>query len=320
MPKLSVIMSVYNETEEDIIKSIESIKNQTFSDFEFLIIIDDPQRESLKSALESMDSRIRVYVNEENIGLALSMNKAASLSAGKYLARMDADDISLIERFEKEVCILDSNRFDFVCTGYTLINEDDIEIGVFSPHYSDEEVVKLLPYDNTIHHPTVMFSKRVFDKVGGYRNFPCSQDYDLWLRMVEHGVKVHYIDEVLFKYRIRQQSISEKNKVKQITTWWYIQELYRQRKKEGNDSFSVDNYNEYLLKQKVYDKKYCQDAAKARRLKTKVDVMKKSSKNRYARPFLIFAIMLKSKFYRKYYFHMINYKFHKKGHYNEKNN
>jgi len=308
MCSISVLMSIYNERIEDIYKAINSILKQTFSDFEFIIVIDNPKRADIKEELCLLDRRIKVIVNETNIGLALSMNKAASIAQGKYLARMDADDISVNHRFEKQYQVLVENDYSLVCTGYIMIDESDNPIGIESGNISDRDLIRLLPYDNTIHHPTVMMKKTVFDEVGGYRNFPCSQDYDLWLRMVKADDKMHYLPDKLFKYRIREESISQKNKVKQITTWWYIQSLYWEREKRGIDCFSEENYHRYLEKQKVYDEKYCRNELAARKRKSQVDILKGNNKYKVKRLMLMCLIFLNSSFYRKYYLKLFEYK------------
>ena len=103
MPKISVIMSVYSERVDWIRKSIDSILNQTYSDFEFIIVNDKPDKEENAQLLEeyaARDSRIKVLTNEENIGLTKSLNKAFALAEGEFIARMDADDMALPERFK----------------------------------------------------------------------------------------------------------------------------------------------------------------------------------------------------------------------------
>ena len=106
MPKLSVVMSVYNEPTEWITQSIDSILNQTFRDFEFIIINDNPEREENESLLNSYsqkDKRIVVIKNEQNLGLTKSLNIGINEAKGDYIVRMDADDYSFPERFEKQV-------------------------------------------------------------------------------------------------------------------------------------------------------------------------------------------------------------------------
>ena len=310
MCEISVIMSVYNESYSDINAAVDSIINQTFTEYEFIIIIDNPMRQEMKIILEEKDPRIRVYINEVNMGLAKSMNRAVAYSKGRFLARMDADDISLPDRLRKEYLVMKDMEYCLVCTGYEFIDENGKNLGIKSGHITSKLLVAGLPYDNTIHHPTVMMRKDVFEQVGGYRNFPCSQDYDLWLRMSEYDSRMYYIDEVLFKYRIRSDSISQKNKVKQLTTWWYIQKLYRQRRKNGHDCFSKEDYERYLKKNHVYESKYCEDADKAMEIKCNLDKKRneKSLKSKVIRVSMAIRIAKKSEFYRKYYIRIIRYR------------
>ena len=97
--------------------------------------------------------------------------------------------------------------------------------------YSSNEIIKLLPYQNTIHHPTVMIKKNIIESVKGYRNFPCAQDYDLWLRLFEKNISMGILNKLLIKYRIRKNSISQSKKLKQINTVWYIRKCFWEQKK-----------------------------------------------------------------------------------------
>ena len=127
MDKVSVIMSTYKEPIEWIQQSVDSILNQTYKNLEFIIIVDNPEYVELVSLLNDYadsDDRISVVVNNNNIGLVKSLNKALSFCTGEYVARMDADDVSLPERFQKEVEFLDTHKeYDFVSTPMILYDE-----------------------------------------------------------------------------------------------------------------------------------------------------------------------------------------------------
>lgn len=254
MPKISVLMSVYNETAVQIEEAVQSILDQTFSDFELLIVNDAPSNPNMSNLLATVQTlskdRIKIYNNETNIGLALSMNRAAELSTGKYIARMDADDISLPERFQKEVQLLDSGKYDFVFTNYVTINDNGefITKTPLSPNYNDDVISDRICEENIIHHPTVMMKRDVFEKAGRYRNFPCAQDYDLWLRLVSVGCRFHMINEVLFHYRVRRTSITSKKRLQQKLTMDYARKLYIERLKTGTDSYKYEGYIEYVQK------------------------------------------------------------------------
>ena len=246
---LSIIMSTYNETIEEIKLAIESVLNQSYSEFEFIIVCDNPENYELINIIQKYtesDNRIIFLKNKKNIGLALSLNRAARHAEGKFLARMDADDISYLHRFEKQMnCILRYN-YDLVCSLYDIIDENNKIIFSKQNSIPDKFIGTILPLKNIIHHPTVIMRKEAFEKVGGYRNFPCSQDYDLWLRMCYNGTKIHIMDDVLLQYRIRDTSISNRKKYQQLCTLSYIRKLYSQRLIHGSDNFSVSSYNKYL--------------------------------------------------------------------------
>lgn len=117
-PKVSVIMSVYKEPVEWLHESIDSILNQTFTDFEFIIICDNPSYDegiALLYAYKEKDHRIVLIENEKNLGLTKSLNKGITVAKGDFIARMDADDISLPERFEKQMSLLEKHPEIGVC-------------------------------------------------------------------------------------------------------------------------------------------------------------------------------------------------------------
>lgn len=247
-------MSAYNETTKELQESISSILNQTFTDFELIIVNDNPDDSSLNKTLEAfaqLDSRVIIVNNSNNIGLAMSMNKAAVMARGAYLARMDADDICLSHRLMVQYKIITEGHYDFVFSNYTFIDKDsaDLTENVLEPeYYNPEEIRRLLPYKSIIHHPTVMLKKDLFESVHGYRNFPCAQDRDLWLRIWETGATFYMVDEPLLKYRIRANSISSIKSVEQHLTIDYIHKLFIERILRGTDSYSLENYNLYIGK------------------------------------------------------------------------
>ena len=109
---ISVIMSTYKEIINHLDKAIDSILNQTIQEIEFIIIVDDPTNNTLIDYIQKKareDSRIHYFVNDKNLGLAKSLNKAIQLSSGEYIARMDADDISYLDRLESELKLLKEN-------------------------------------------------------------------------------------------------------------------------------------------------------------------------------------------------------------------
>ena len=126
--KISVIMSVYNEKERELKAAIDSILGQTYQNLEFIIILDNPLNKELQIVIEDYakkDSRIRFFINKQNMGLVRSLNKALKYVTGRFIARMDADDVSLKSRLADQLDYLKKNNADFVFAGIEYIDEDD---------------------------------------------------------------------------------------------------------------------------------------------------------------------------------------------------
>ncbi len=211
---VSVIMSVFNESREYLDLSIESILEQSFKDFEFIIINDNPRCHELDDVLshwKKKDPRIIILKNTENRGLAYSLNEALKICRGVYIARMDADDISLPQRLEKQVNFLDKNTNIFLCgTGVILINEDGQEIGRVI-HSGRGHPLEYLLGKITILHPTWMFRKQLLDRLIGYRNIKYAQDVDFLCRAIISGYGVSNIEEPLLKYRVYKMKNPDKD-------------------------------------------------------------------------------------------------------------
>ena len=248
---ISVIMSTFNESEEELSLSIQSILNQTYKKFEFIIINDNPENAQLGIVLEKFkqqDPRIRLVKNEKNIGLAASLNKGIDLANGEYIARMDADDISLPDRFENQLAFLKKNGLDLV-SGFTIIIDEN---GNQAPEeaqtaiYESLDLSEILKYGDVIRHPTVMGKTSAFRDVGGYRELVPAEDYDIWLRMLSCNKKIGCIGKRVLKYRIRTSSISRQNGYRQFVAARYVKNLYKQRLQNGEDNYTKENYKRYL--------------------------------------------------------------------------
>ena len=201
-PRISVIMGVYN-CEKHLAKAIQSILNQTFKDFEF-IIINDGSTDGSEAIIKSFsDPRIK-FISQANIGLTKSLNKALKLAKGGLIARMDADDIAYPERFAKEVKFLEQHPEIMLCgTWAKYINAQGEIIGDFKTLLTDNEIKKSLLKHNPFIHPSVMVRKELFDKVGYYNeNYRYVQDYELWGRVVPK-FKTANIPEYLMEYTTR---------------------------------------------------------------------------------------------------------------------
>ena len=216
-PEISVIMSVYNEPEEYLIRSIESILNQTFKDFEFIVILDNPKNEIARNIAKEYslkDERIVFIKNEENIGLTKSLNKGISISKGKFIARMDADDISHPKRFEEQISFLNKNNEYGLCgTKAYFIDENgkilkNVVSTINNNLVSYEEIKRNIVKYNPFIHPSLMFKKQILNEIGMYdENFRLAQDYDFLLRVCSK-CKCQILPEKLLYYRISQKGLS----------------------------------------------------------------------------------------------------------------
>lgn len=248
---ISVIMSAYNESDNELRNSIESILKQTYRDIEFIIVNDNPENEKVRQVLEyysGLDSRVKVLENEKNLGLSKSLNKGIEKAGGEYIARMDADDISLPDRFEKQLAFLNRNNLDLVSAFTINIDQDGNELPQHkqSSTFESIDIRKIMRFTDIVKHPTVLGKAEVFKEMGGYRELVPAEDYDLWLRMLSADKAIGCMNERVLKYRIRSESISRKNEYKQFLASRYVRMLYKQRTSKGLDCYSFSDYTSYL--------------------------------------------------------------------------
>ena len=219
MPSISVIMSVKNASLY-LGKSVESILNQTFTNFEFLIM-DDGSSDNSLAKLEKyseIDERI-VLFSQGNKGLTKSLNFLIQKSTSSIIARMDADDICQENRFEKQLSFLNNNKdYSLVGSNATCIDSKDKRKKITNLPLGNFYIKRRLNFYNTFIHSSVMFRKEKFIEVNGYdESFPVSQDYDLWLKMSKlRNSKFKNLKENLISLRLHEDSISKKNKDLQI--------------------------------------------------------------------------------------------------------
>lgn len=219
-PKITVLMSVYNG-EKYLGEAIDSILNQTFKNFEFLIIDDGSTDSSAEIIHSYTDPRIRLIRNRENIGLTGSLNKGLKLAKGKYIARMDADDISLPERLEREVAIADAYpEITVVTTGFANFVNSYREDNRGSVNKGDTDEIEWIGFEdllegNKIFHGSVLFKRKNILDIGGYdERLPKAQDYDLWLR-VSRKVEIIKLKRILFLRRLHFDCVSMRGILKQ---------------------------------------------------------------------------------------------------------
>ena len=217
-PLISVIMSVYNGTRY-LNESIASILSQTFTDWEFIIINDGStdNSESIVQGWQKQDERIKL-ISRSNKGLTISLNQGLSYAQGEYIARMDADDIALPDRFAKQVAFLDENP-DHVAVGCRMLVIDPEGMPIFScsklTTHDEIDAAYMAGQAGIIGHPAVMMHRRVIESVGGYREkFTYAQDRDLFLRLAEVG-KLANLPDTLMKFRLNAKSMGHTQRSEQ---------------------------------------------------------------------------------------------------------
>ena len=199
-------MPAYN-AEQYIRSALDSILNQTYKDFECIIVDDcssDRTAGIIREAAES-DSRIVTIRNSQQLGCAGSLNVGLAQARGEYIARMDSDDIALPQRFERQLSIMEEHDIDVCGSDIICIDEDDRPIGRCT--YSSRAIAETIIIESPFAHPTTMIRKKLFDQYGSYLpEFTTAEDYDLWLRFWSHGARFQVINEELLLYRIHAQS------------------------------------------------------------------------------------------------------------------
>jgi glycosyltransferase involved in cell wall biosynthesis len=210
MPTVTVLMSVYNG-ERWLSESIQSILNQTFSDFEFIIVNDGSTDRSLKIINHHAEksSHIRVY-DKPNTGLADSLNFGIENARGEWIARIDADDLCMPKRLEKQIGLVRSSaEFVLVGTGLVLIDGNGIKYKEHRyPTRHNALLCRLSRGGNFFAHSSALFKTSIVRKLGGYRpRIHRSQDRDLWLRMADWGI-IGCIKDPLVQIRKHLQQIS----------------------------------------------------------------------------------------------------------------
>lgn len=206
-PKITVLLPVYN-CELYVQTAVESILNQTFTDFEFLII-DDASTDATVSIIKKIDdSRIQLIQKPVNSGYTNSLNSGLKLAKGEYIARMDGDDISYPERFAQQLAYLEAHPEVVVCgTNYKIVGNDK---QIRLPENGESIKIGLL-WGNCVCHPSVMIRKKLLDdySIQYDATKEPAEDYDMWVRLLSLG-KLYNLKEVLLEYRVYGNQVSRK--------------------------------------------------------------------------------------------------------------
>lgn len=221
-PTISVVMSIYNEPEEWLRDSIESILHQTFGDLEFIIVNDNPGRALNNQVIEhymALDNRIVRIDNAMNLGLTCSLNIALREAKGNYIARMDGDDISLPDRLKVQHDFMEKHPDIGLCgcwiSYFGTINLLTSRINRLPVTPADIKTAFL--FYNPLVHPSVFFRKDLLYSTNTMydEQFRNAQDYLLWENLLNHSIQLANINKVLLRYRVSNEQISNKLKSNQ---------------------------------------------------------------------------------------------------------
>jgi glycosyltransferase involved in cell wall biosynthesis len=238
-PLVSVVLPVYDSAAW-LDESIASVLGQTLRDLE-LILIDDGSRDASPRIMADRalcDRRVRIERHETNLGLITALNHGLEAARGRYVARMDADDVCLPARLERQVEFLETHPGIFlVGSEIVLMDERGREIDRLRREPSPERLALLLPQRNEISHSTIVFRR---DPTLRYREkMMLVEDYDLYLRLLSRGERLANLPLPLLRYRRHAQSVSLRHAVHQRLFGEQAREFHRQRGRDGRDAYDA---------------------------------------------------------------------------------
>lgn len=216
-PKISVLMACFREPVTFVREAIESVLGQTNADFEFIVVLDDPENQEIVALLDAYakkDNRIRVIRHDKARGLAAARNTGITAARGEYIALMDADDIMLSNRLERQFVWLTTHDCDIVFAQTDYISETGERLGTFAPVFHPEHITREIFLRHLFAHPTAFAKRAVFDERYD-EQFMRSQDLDLWLRLMKRDIRFDIVPEVLLKYRLYRNETVEKRIARQ---------------------------------------------------------------------------------------------------------
>jgi len=227
-PMISVIMPVYN-SEKYLKEAIESILNQSYKDFELIIINDGSTDDSAQIINLYKDNRIKLINNFENKGLVYSLNLGIEVSKGKYIARMDSDDICYKNRFQKQVEFMEKNTSAAVCGGNCKVFGENIKNGVMRKYMDPTSIRYSLLFRCELVHPTVIMRKDVLIKNNyKYNEEDCGiEDFSLWQR-ISFNHEIYNMPKILLRYRIVNSSITKTAEKNIVERKMYHKKMYKQ--------------------------------------------------------------------------------------------
>jgi glycosyltransferase involved in cell wall biosynthesis len=205
MPKISALMCTYNEIPDYLEKAVKSVLNQTFKDFEFIIVDDSTERTVIEylELSSKKDNRIVYVHNQKRKGFVASLNHGLEISKGEYIARIDSDDIQLIERFKEQIKYLELHKEIGILGCWCNKITDSGEVTGIRKYPPRREIPRQMMIQNVISYAGVMIRRSVFDRIGKYgESIPRPEDYELWMRAIAKGIVLDNFPKPLFHYRI----------------------------------------------------------------------------------------------------------------------
>lgn len=250
MPRITVLLPVYNGMPH-VRHAVDSMLTQTFPDF-VLHIVNDGSTDATAAYLDSInDERVKI-THQANAGLAVTLNRMIRQADTEFLARMDADDICMPERFARQVAFLDLHpevavvgtrqgyvKGDHAVARFSLIGQS-ITPG-YSPPMSNPPYWHPADDGHILVHSSVMMRTTVIQSVGGYPEIVPGQDLALWYRLASYGHRMAHLDEMLLLIRISPGGISSRNLARQYHTWCHISESWK-RNRDGLPVMSLEEY------------------------------------------------------------------------------
>ncbi|WP_016939514.1 glycosyltransferase [Nitrosopumilus sp. SJ] len=209
---ISVLIPVFKIKKKLLIQSISSILEQSYQKIEVIVIFEKSNSDldkDIESVLKekSKDSRLKVVLQQKK-GIANSLNEGINEASGELIARMDADDISEKNRFEEQEKFLRENNLDLIGSWATSISENNEILGTIEPPTKNSEIRKKIMFHNPFLHPSIMFRKKIIEKIGTYNtSFNGAEDYDLYFRVISNGFKVGNIPKPLIRLRETTDSV-----------------------------------------------------------------------------------------------------------------
>jgi len=257
---ISVVMSNYNTEDAYLRTAIESVLNQTYENFEFIIVDDCSTNNSLEIIKSYKDERIIVLENEKNIGITKSLNRGLKIAKGEFVARMDADDICLPERFEKQVEFLSRNPEYIACGTAIEIVGGNKEGKIIHRNIPDIETFRIyLLFGNypNIAHPTAMFNHLLLKKynIEYDERYPLAQDYKMWVNCSKYA-PCYNLEDVLFRYRLHNAAVStaKQQYQKDIAKQIIMEQL--QALEISCDEELLEIHRNFLFERKEYNLKF----------------------------------------------------------------